>query len=97
MTPALKCLLLTGKQPTEPIYGWVGLAQGGADDAALRDAWAQHAEMLTEEAESHGFQAWGATRRRPTGPAVAAWSAAFLQAHRRPVPAPAPAAAAKVN
>jgi hypothetical protein len=82
LTPALTCVLLTGDPPKARVAGWVALAQGGDDQTVIWTAWAHHWQALTAEAASFGFEPWAAKRRRPRGPAVERWRAAFVAQHR---------------
>jgi hypothetical protein len=82
INPALRYRLLVGDWAPGRVHGWV-TAMSDPTPEALSDAWTQHADSLQAEAAAAGFAAWGAsaTKRRPRGPAVERWRAAFLREH----------------
>ena len=81
LTLALRFHLMSGAPAPFRVDGWVAMAQGGDDAAALRAAWEQYAAALTAEAHRAGFEPWGLTRRRPTSAAFRAWAVAFVKQH----------------
>ena len=81
LTDALKFHLMAGAWAPCRLDGWVLHAQGGDDDANLREAWAQHGGALTAEAKAAGFTPWGAARKRPNSAAFRGWTLQFLKEH----------------
>jgi hypothetical protein len=82
LVPALKFLLMAGAPAQARVPGWVSLAQGGDDDAVLREAWNQHGVALTAEALAHDFAPSGLRSRPPSGTGFRRWRDTFLAEHR---------------
>jgi hypothetical protein len=84
LTPALQFYLMMGEWGDARLRGWVQLAAVPihALDAYVREAWVDHADVLTADAAAAGFVPWAASRTRPRGTAVDAWANRFIQAHQ---------------
>jgi hypothetical protein len=64
--------------PGWPYEGFLWMPQHGGPGPA--DVWARHAEALSAEAQTAGFEPWWPTKK-PSGPAVTKWTNAFCERH----------------
>ncbi len=79
LQPAHAYRLVTGREASQRLVGWVRLAMGSPPTDET--VWAAHGDRLESETAQYGFRPFFATRKRPSGDEFARWETAFFKTH----------------